>query len=119
MKYIAAFLMMMFAGGAAAEILSWSPPTTREDGTPMDPATELAPYELICGDKVTSIPAAGTGEQEFEVTKYQILPAYGDTECFMVAIDTDGLRSTESNRVTITWLQSAPMAPTNLIIIRN
>ena len=116
-RFLFVIVALVFSGVAAAETLSWEPPTSRNDGTPLDPVAELAPYELVCGDVVTQIPPTNDGPQEYEVTKHEILPAYGTTDCYMVAVDLDGLRSEPSNSVPISWEKASPARPTNLLII--
>lgn len=116
-RFLFVIVALVFSGAALSETLSWEPPTTRVDGTPLDPVTELAPYELVCGDVVTEIPATNEGPQEYEVTKHEILPDYGTTECYLIAVDTDGLRSEPSNAVSINWERTSPARPTNLLII--
>jgi hypothetical protein len=41
----------------------------------------------------------------------------GTTDCYMVAVDLDGLRSEPSNSVPISWEKASPARPTNLLII--
>ena len=94
--------------------LSWEPPTTRVDGSPLDPATELSGYELACGGVVTQIPATVSGVG-YPVPKAEALPGYGNYDCSMVAIDTDGRRSDPSKPVEVGWI-APPSAPTELII---
>lgn len=117
MKLIIGIVLLALSGMVSAETLSWEPPTTRVDGTPLDPATELSVYELSCGGKKTEIPATGEENYEYEVTKHEILPEYGEHKCFLVAVDNDGLKSEPSNTVSITWEKSAPGRPTSVIII--
>ena len=117
MKILIALIAVLFSVAAAAETLTWTPPTTRVDGTPLDPAAELAPYELVCGEVTTTIPATGDQEQAYQVRKHEILPGYGETGCYMVAVDKDGLKSEPSEMVYLTWEKGAPSAVTNILII--
>jgi len=117
MKLIIAILMALIAVPVLAETLTWTPPTDRADGTPLDPMTEIAEYRLVCGEVVTSIAPTVAEGQQYELTKHEALPGYGATECFMTAVDTDGLESLPSNTVTIQWDKSPPMAPTDLVVI--
>lgn len=109
--------LLAMASTAMADTLSWEPPTVREDGTPLDPVTELAEYLLICGEVVTSIePTVVEGEQ-YEFARHEVLPDYGSHQCVMTAVDQDGLESGPSNEVTIEWERVAPKAPTDMVII--
>jgi len=116
-KLIGVIVLMLVSLAATATTLSWEPPTTRVDGQPLDPVTELAEYRLYCdGLNVVAIPAA-TSSGEYEVPKTDIFPGYGAYDCALTAVDTDGLESVMSNIVTIPWEKAAPNAPTNLLII--
>lgn len=117
MKLLIALFVLLFSVAAAAETLSWEPPTTRVDGTPFDPATEVARYELVCGDKVTEIPPTQDPANSYVFKKYEILPDYGDNSCYLTVVDTDGLQSAPSNTVAITWEKKGPSAATNVILI--
>lgn len=121
MKLLITAMLMLFSITALAETLVWQPPTTRVDGTPLDPVTELAPYELVCGQGdnavTTEIPATGEAEQRYQVSKHEILPDYGDIPCYMVAVDLDGLKSAPSDTVVIPWAKSAPSAVTEILIL--
>ena len=51
MKYLAGLILFLVSGAALAQAshgfeFCWTDPTEREDGTPLDPETELAGYEL-------------------------------------------------------------------------
>lgn len=108
--------LLLFPVFAYAETLSWEPPTTRADGQPLDPATELSEYRLYCGSVMTSIPAA-TSNGQYEIERAVILPEYGAYDCYMTAVDTEGRESASSNTVAITWEAVAPDPPTTLLII--
>ena len=111
--------LSIVAVDAMAETLTWVPPTTRADGTPLDPATEIAEYQLTCGDTVTTIAPTMPEAGAYELAKHEALPKYGTFDCTMVAVDTDGLRSEPSNSVAVEWVKQPPMPPTNLIILRD
>lgn len=117
MKIVLILMALFMAGSAAATTLSWEPPTTRADGQPLDPATELAEYRLYCADlAVVPIPAA-TAIGSYEVDKTEIFPGYGAYDCALTAVDLEGLESVRSNIVAIPWDPVEPNAPTNLLII--
>lgn len=113
-KLLATLLLLPLSAMAAT--ISWTPPNTRTDGQPLDPATELAEYRLYCADVVTPIQASTAGGI-YETTKAEILPGYGSWDCHMTAVDLSGLESAPSGSVVVTWDPSAPMAPTNVLII--
>ena len=117
MRLFSAILLFLFAFPALAETLTWTPPTERVDGTPLDPETEIAEYRLICGIVTTSIDATVTEGNQHEVAKHEILPGYGSYDCALVAVDTDGLESEPSNAVVVEWQKTAPVAPTDLLLI--
>ena len=117
MRLIVLVLLALVAGTTLAETLSWTPPTTRADGTPLDPATEISEYRLACGEVVTSIDPTVQPGSQYEYSKHEILPNYGRHECHLVAVDTDGLVSDASDSVTIQWEQAPPAIPTDVILI--
>ncbi len=119
MKLFVLILLTAFAVPALAETLTWEPPTTREDGTPLDPATEIAEYQLTCGDTVTTIAPTMPEAGAYELAKHEALPDYGTFDCTIVAVDTDGLVSEPSNSVAVEWVKQPPMPPTNLIILKD
>ena len=98
-------------------VLSWEPPTTRQNGQALDPATELAEYRLYCGEIVTVLPSSASG-QSYEVASSKILPGYGQHQCSITAVDTDGRESQKSKAVAVTWEQSPPSAPLRFLVIR-
>lgn len=117
MRLIVLMLLALLALPAMAETLTWTPPTQRADGTPLDPMTEIAEYQLVCGEVVTSIePTVPEGER-YELIKYEILPGYGSHDCHMKAVDTDGLVSKASESVAIQWEKAQPLAPTDVVLI--
>lgn len=123
MRYLILAVLILFAGPAFAETLTWDPPTTREDGQSLDPATEVENYTLYCVDtsgenSEVSVDIPGLAEEtEYEISKSEFLPTYGEYACAMTATDTDGLESSNSNPVTLTWDPAPPNSPTNLLII--
>ena len=107
-----------------ATTITFDPPTDRVDGTPLDPATEIAEYALYChaqgtegppGEDVLTIPGL-TDTGVYETTYDSFLPEKGRYDCAMTAIDTDGRESSQSDVVEVSWLD-APGTPTNVIIL--
>ena len=117
MKLIIAAFLALLSAPLLAEVLSWEPPLTREDGTPLDPATDLKEYRLKCGLKEYVIPATTADPEGMVVEKRDSLTGYGEHTCVMFAVDNEGLRSPPSNEVTVTWEKAKPSQPTNLLII--
>ena len=122
-------LAAIFAVGAAAASettrIEFDPPTEREDGTKLDPATEIAQYDLYCryqdaeefaGDGVLTIPGM-TDTGEHETTYDEFLPEKGRYDCAMTATDTEVRESDYSEIVEVSWLD-APGSPTSVIIVR-
>ena len=104
--------------------IEFDPPVTREDGTELDPATEIEQYDLYCryqdaegfsDESVMKIPGK-TETGEHETTYDSFLPEKGRYDCAMTATDTDGRESTHSNVVEVSWLD-APGTPTSVIIV--
>ena len=126
MKF-AAFLfvgMMVTLAAHAAPApsdLSWTAPTTRVDGTPLDPAdiAEYRVYYTINGEPqgVDLIVVSGTSASE--TVTLELTPR---VEPYVISfaittVDTDGLESVQSETVSKTFQvdsTAAPSAPTNL-----
>lgn len=110
------------SGDVPVAKLSWEPPVTRVSGEALDPATDLANYNLICENIDTnsvvnrSIPAV-TDIEPYTIKKSNLFPEYGDYFCKLTATDNEGLTSEPSNAVEIAYYKQPPSAPTNLIII--
>ena len=88
-------------------VLTYTPPTTRLDGTPL-PAGEIAGYELIGGGLFAEI---SKDVSEYEALDYT-LPREG--ACFsLITKDTSGNRSepTETRRLNRPWLPRRSPAP--------
>jgi len=109
-------LLLLIPTLAFAETLSWEPPTTYADGTPLNPLTDLSEYRLYCEDVVTVVPASSTDNQ-YVIKKYEALPGYGTWDCYLTAVGTDNLESEPSNTVAILYEKTGPAKPINLIIL--
>ena len=108
----------------AVSKLSWDAPTTRVDGTPLDP-TEIAEfriyYEVDIGDAVImrgSEYTSVTGQNATDIT-VELTPRAEPYVLSFAAttVDTDGLESALSETVSKTFQvdsTAAPSAPTNL-----
>ena len=126
MKF-AAFLfvgMMVTLAAHAAPApsdLSWTAPTTRVDGTPLDPAdiAEYRVYYTINGEPQGIDPIVVNGTSASETVTLELTPR---VEPYVISfaittVDTDGLESAQSETVSKTFQvdsTAAPSAPTNL-----
>lgn len=73
--------------------IRWTPPSERVNGDSFDPVTELERYEFYCGD-IEPIYISGystVSEYSFDKSGYFTEP--GSYDCFMAAVDSDGLYS--------------------------
>ena len=122
---IALLLLAPLALVADDTRIEFDPPVTREDGTELDPATEIEHYDLYCryqdatefsSDSVLTIPGM-TETGEHETTYGEFLPERGRYDCALTATDTDGRESDYSEIVEVSWLD-APGSPTSVIIVR-
>lgn len=133
MRHILTALLCLFALGSAfaqesdpVEVtVTWDPPTQRLDGLPMDPATEISHYTLLCatdeagpfegGYQIPGLTPDGTHAAALT----DVFPdGYGDYWCVLTATDTDGRESGPSNVATFRWAPASPGSPTQLLIIR-
>ena len=85
--------------------LLWDAPTTRVDGTPLDPATELAGYRVYFGTASTAqtAPPCNTSAVVIGITTDYHLSSLADGETYFVqltAIDTNGLEGLCSNEAS-------------------
>ena len=100
---------------AGSIVLSWDPPTTNEDGTPL-PITGITGYKIYCGTSsknyATPITVTGGAITTFTLTNK---PA-GTYYCAATAFKTIGttvLESKYSNEVSKVVLEVPPSPPTN------
>ena len=102
--------------------ISWTNPTSREDGTPYDAATENAGYELALANPAggalvpfISIPLAfGTSFDVSSAAAYQALPS-GQYEFALAVTSKEGLSSKYSNRTPF-QVAAVPSAPVDLVV---
>jgi len=128
MKYLLVFVLALFSFGAVAapatSTLSWTAPTTRVDGTPLQ-ATQIEEFRVYHGIDIGPDPlpigpdyTAVTGENAAEIT-IDLTPR-PEPYVISFAITTvarDGLQSALSETVSKTFQvdsTAAPSAPTNL-----
>lgn len=124
MCFVSLMLLIESVSAESPMTLSFDPLVEREDGTALDPATEIADYMVYrraeggddWPDTGYGIPGL-TDNGEHETTYADLLGERGRYECAMTAIDTDGLESARSNVIEVAWV-APPGSPTNLIIIR-
>jgi len=108
-KYlILAFLLFSSSSLAGTATVSWSAPTTREDGTTLS-LIEIASYKIYYGSSpgtyTSNVVIPGT------LTTAQITLSYGSWYFAATTIDTNGLESALSGEVSKTILKSKPKSP--------
>ena len=101
--------------------LSWEAPTTRVDGTPLDPAdiAEYRVYYTINGEPQGVDPIVVSGTSASETVTLELTPR---VEPYVISfaittVDTAGLESAQSETVSKTFQvdsTAAPGAPTNI-----
>jgi hypothetical protein len=125
MKYAIAMMLLLTSFGAfaapAVSTLSWEAPTTRVDGTPLDPAdiAEYRVYYTINGEPQGVDPIVVSGTSESETVTLELTPR---VEPYVISfaittVDTNGLESAQSETVSKTFQvdsTAAPGAPTNI-----
>lgn len=97
---------------AAPLTVVWTEPTTRVQGVSLQPS-EISNYTIVCGDKVTEVPANTTS---FVTSHTGILPGYGVFDCYMTTVDTTGLESSPSDTFSLSWLPPSPPIEIRIII---
>ena len=129
MKYLLVFVLALVSFGAVAapatSTLTWTAPTTRADGTPLQ-ATQIEEFRVYHGidigpdDPLAIGPeyTAVTGENTTDITIELVPRAEPYVISFAITtVDRDGLESALSNTVSKTFdvdSTAAPSAPTNL-----
>ena len=118
---LALFLLLLLPGLAPAQFsftFYWIDPTTRTDGSALDPAEELSGYRLECSGPETAervVDRAATSavgsERRYEWT--DAVQTGGLYDCRMSAIDTGDRESDWSNTASVPKF-AAPSAPTDL-----
>jgi hypothetical protein len=105
--------------------LSWDPPTERVNGEALDPATDIASYELRCSlvgeaEYTAQLSIPGLSEiGAFSSPLATVFPTYGLYDCEMAAVDTFGIYSDYVivQNGPVEWLPGKPQGPTNLLIL--
>jgi len=122
MKLIVGVLLLSLAAPVLSKslgdtaTLSFGIPITRENGKIL-PYEEIGKFELLCGDRATVITKEDAQDGVHVVPTVDMLPGYGDYECVMTVVDTDGVSSKPSDSVLVSWEAVAaptPRAPTEL-----
>ena len=129
MKYLLVFVLALVSFGAVAapatSTLTWTAPTTRADGTPLQ-ATQIEEFRVYHGidigpdDPLAIGPeyTAVTGENTTDITIELVPRAEPYVISFAITtVDRDGLESALSETVSKTFQvdsTAAPGAPTNI-----
>ena len=116
-RFLFVIVALVFSGVAAAETLSWEPPTTRVDGTPFDASKDLSSYQLYCDDLAAVPVPSDTSDGQYKIPLAEIFDGYGTFSCALTAVDLDGLESARSNSVDVVYPVALPSKPTTLIIL--
>ena len=116
-RFLFVIVALVFYGVAAAETLSWEPPTTRVDGTPFDASKDLSSYQLYCDDLAAVPVPSDTSDGQYKIPLAEIFDGYGTFSCALTAVDLDGLESARSNSVDVVYPVALPSKPTTLIIL--
>jgi len=105
------FTCIMFGHAALADnaVISWDAPTTREDGSALDPDTELSHYGVIVDGRDEYIVPAS----EQTLTIQAILP--GQHSAIVYAVDTDGRDGLFSDTIPF-GVKGRAGVPTNITI---
>ena len=104
-------LLASLVFGVQNRTFEWTPPTEREDGTPLADS-EIAEYRIYCNGEQLAI------VQNLGDTREFLSPplAPGAYECYATAVDLAGLESGASNLVNFTVTPSRPAAPRNFTV---
>ena len=128
MKYVIAFMFFMASLGIfaapATSTLTWTAPTTRVDGTPLQ-ATQIEEFRVYHGIDIGPDPlaigpeyTAVSGENATDITIELVPRADPYVISFAITtVDRDGLESALSETVSKTFQvdsTAAPSAPTNI-----
>ena len=128
MKYAIAMMLLLTSFGAfaapATSTLSWTAPTTRVDGTPLQ-ATQIEEFRIYHGIDIGENPlaigpeyTAVTGENTTDITIELVPRADPYVISFAITtVDRDGLESALSETVSKTFdvdSTADPAAPTSL-----
>lgn len=120
-------ILTALPSAALALTIEFDPPTSRQNGDSLDPATEIAHYDLYCRAPAGSDESPGFPDTGYEIpgaasdgvheTTYEaVFGERGTYECVLTATDNDGLESDYSNVNEFTW-PNPPASPTNVIVV--
>ncbi len=117
MKKIALMLTIIFIGCSSSNLqaanktkLSWSPPTTNVDGTPL---TDLGGYKIYCGIAARTYNVIKDVGNVVEYLILNMVSKDGTYFCAVTAYDTTGNESAYSNEVSFTIDYTAPNPPSS------
>lgn len=106
-------------GASVCVVLEWEPPTTRENGTPLQPG-DLAEYRVysVDGDEYAVLQSTD-GEATGTTVGIDLPPRLASYELSFAAtaVDQEGLESEYSNTATVT-ARHWPFAPKRARIVR-
>lgn len=110
--FLAALLLLASAAAfAGSATVTWTPPTTRTDGSPL---TNLAGYRIYHGTSPTAITTRVDVTSATATSQVLTgLPA-GLRYFQMTAVDANGVESARTNAVSTTIVDAPPSAPGNV-----
>ena len=105
MKHIIAVLLITVASIANADLVSkpkfvWTPPAAFEDGSPLNPATDLSMYHIYCNAGAIDIQITDPTATSYQAKAGEF--PQGDNECQMTAVSTTGQESVYSAKKLFT-----------------
>ena len=105
MKYLIAVLLLAVASIANADLVSkpnftWTPPTSFEDGSPLNPATDLTMYHIYCNAGAIDIQITDPAATSYQAKAGEF--PQGQNECQMTAVGTNGAESVYSAKKLFT-----------------
>lgn len=102
-------LALLIPSIALADTFSWSAPTTRTDGTPIDPNTDILRYKFYRGNGLVAATIAKPNATTAPPTILVFTPPVGTTTYWVTAVDSAGIESGASEKKTLV----VTPAPTN------
>ena len=107
--------LTLTAQSGNAVTFNWTPPTAYEDGSSLDPATDIIEYRIYCSGDATVTMIAPGGVNDSYSASYSELPP-GDYTCTATAVASNQLESDHTNAVNFTVTRGKPGSPAPLSV---